>query len=155
MQERNILDVSCVVACYISLMHYAPSLYISVLYTQKLRDPYISFTAFSFFAWCSCCCCKAPRKSLFLFYSIKAIHSACIICLYTYICNICLYGKHVVCDVCFVCICMHNKCLLVISVSFKPIYNQSERKALSFLITTGWHKQIMYIISTIFALLLL
>ena len=59
--------------------------------------------------------------------------------IYTYICNIaCLYRRHVVCmcDVFRIYVCMH-KCLLVISVSFKPIYNQSERKALSFLIRTG------------------
>ena len=48
-----------------------------------------------------------------------------------------------VCDVwiSYTCIYAHNKCLPVISVSFKPIYNQSECKALSFLICTGCFKE--------------
>ena len=33
--DRNILDVSCVVAGYISLMHYSPSLYIFLLYILR------------------------------------------------------------------------------------------------------------------------
>ena len=33
--DRNILDVSCVVAGYISLMQYSPSLYIFLLYILR------------------------------------------------------------------------------------------------------------------------
>ena len=59
--NRNILDDSSVVASYISLMHYSSlskplffDVFIKIvyMYSERLRDPYISFTALFFFARC-------------------------------------------------------------------------------------------------------
>ena len=59
--DINILDDSCAVASYISLKHYSsipkPLFFrcfikIVYMYSERLRDPYISFTALFFFARC-------------------------------------------------------------------------------------------------------
>ena len=136
MQDRNILDVSCVVACYISLMHYIfLPLYFS-MYTQRLRDPYIKALKHYFFRLMLLLLLLQSTKKfvplLFL--------SACIIFLYIHIYVILLaYTEDMlyVCVMCFVYMYMHSQMPTSNSVSFKPIYNQSERKALSFLIRTG------------------
>ena len=88
LQDRNILDVSCFVACYITIMHYFLPLRFFCI--RRLRDPYISFAVL----FICLMLLQSTRSSSSLF--LRPL-SACII-FYTHIYVMLLYRRYV-CDV--------------------------------------------------------